>query len=39
MEEVCPSEVAAPMISDVLNTAVRPAVNLRGSDEEEVVNV
>lgn len=38
-EGVCPSEAAAPMISDVLNTAVRPAVNLRGSDEKEVVNV
>lgn len=28
-----------PMISDVLNTAVKLAVNLRGGDEEEVVNV
>lgn len=37
--KVCPSEAAAPMISHVLNTAVSPAVNLRGGDEEEVVNM
>lgn len=39
-KKVCPSEAPAPVLSDVINTAVRPAVNLRGGgDEEEVVNV
>lgn len=38
-KEVCPSEATASMISEVINTAVTPAVYLRGGDEGEVVNV